>query len=321
LVTGCKLILFTLPHHTIGDTWYIVDGSLIHCFFCISPEENPDWNWDIGHAVSHDLVTWDFVGIAVKRGKDEDWDSQTLSTGSVIYRDGRYWMAYSGIQKGENPPSRKIHRVGIAVSNNLYTWEKLTNNPVNERDPRHYERLGPIDEAYSQWRDPFLYEHGGNVYQLVCARNKHTDHSKRGAIGIAISTDMKNWQVLPPIDVEPIATELEVPQVYEIQNEHFLVFCTSPGRLQPSFINNFPNHQFRKADYSMVSESPLGPFKIHGTGEIISSDNAQQPYASRLVEWQKELFLIGTVRQGSITGVSDPIPVVADKFGIHQLSG
>ena len=320
LITGCNLTLFTLPNYTIGDTWYVVDRGLIHCFFCTSSEEKPDWNWDIGHAISRDLVTWDFVGIAVKRGEDKEWDSQTLSTGSVMYRNGRYWMAYSGIRKGENPPSRKIHRVGIAVSNNLYEWEKLTNNPVNERDPSLYERLGRVNKAYSQWRDPFLYEHGESVYQLVCARNKHTDYSKRGAIGVATSSDMKNWRILPPIDVEPIATELEVPQVYTIQNRHFLAFCTSPDRLKPSFTNNFPDNQFRKADYSMVGESPLGPFAIHGTGEIISPNNIQQPYASRIVKWQKALFLIGTVRRGSITSISDPIPVVSDKFGIHELT-
>ena len=311
--------MFRLPGHTIGDSWYIVHEGVAHCFFCTSPEPDADWHWDIGHAVSDDLLNWDYVGRALARGPDGEWDSQTLSTGSVIHRDGRFWTAYSALRSGENPPSRKVHRVGIAVSDDLYDWAKLERNPVNERDPRHYERLGPVQRAFGQWRDPFLYDDGDLVYQYVCARSKSADRERRGAFGMATSRDMVTWQVGPALEVGPIANELEVPQLYHIGQLYYLVFCTTPSRLVPSFKRRFPGHSFRKVDYSMVGDSPMGPFRMHGTGEVLAEDAPVAPYASRLVRWDGRWVMMGTVREGGSSSLCDPIPVVADDTGIHAV--
>ena len=116
--------MFTLPGYTIGDAWFVVNDGLAHCFFCTSPPPNSDWHWDIGHAVSRDLVHWEYVGLALERGAGESWDSQTLSTGSILAWNGRFWMAYSALRRNENPPTRKVHRVGLAVSDDLYAWTK-----------------------------------------------------------------------------------------------------------------------------------------------------------------------------------------------------
>ena len=311
--------LFRLPDYTIGDTWYIVHEGMAHCFFCTSPEPDASWHWDIGHAVSGDLLNWEYVGLALERGLDGEWDSQTLSTGSVIHRDGRFWMAYSAIRKGENPPTRKVHRVGIAVSDDLYHWTKHERNPVNEREPRYYERLGPAHKAYGQWRDPFLYAEGDRVYQYVCARSKSADRDRRGAFGIAMSRDMVTWQVGPALQVAPIATELEVPQVYYIDGRYYLVFCTTISRLVPPFKRRFPDHPFRNGDYSLVGDSPLGPFRMHGTGEILAEDAPVTPYASRLVRWEGQWVMMGTVRQNGLTSICDPIPVIPAETGIHAV--
>ena len=70
---------------------------------------------------------------------------------------------------------------------NLYSWTKYEHNPVNERDPRLYERLGPVHKAYGQWRDPILFHAGDRVYQYVCARSKSPDRNRRGTVGLATS--------------------------------------------------------------------------------------------------------------------------------------
>ena len=308
--------MFTLPGYTIGDAWFIVNAGLAHCFFCTSPPPDADWHWDIGHAVSRDLVHWEYVGLALTRGAGESWDSQTLSTGSVLRWNRCFWMAYSALRRHENPPTRKVHRVGLAVSDDLYTWTKYARNPVNERDPRLYERIGPIHKAYSQWRDPFLFQAGDRVYQYVCARSKPPDRNRRGTVGLASSRDMRTWQVEPPLHVDPIATELEVPQLYRIGGRYYLLFCTSTDRLLPVFKRRFPGHRFRNANFSMVGDSPLGPFRLHGTGEVLPADAPVQPYASRLVRWQGQWVLLGTARIGGTRYICDPIPVVATATGI-----
>lgn len=308
--------MFTLPGYTIGDAWFIVNAGIAHGFFCTSPPPDADWHWDIGHAVSRDLVHWEYVGLALTRGAGESWDSQTLSTGSVLRWNGRFWMAYSALRRNENPPTRKVHRVGLAVSDDLYTWTKYARNPVNERDPRLYERLGPVHKAYSQWRDPFLFQAGDRVYQFVCARSKSPDRNRRGTVGLASSRDMQTWQVELPLHVDPIATELEVPQVYRLGGRYYLLFCTSTDRLLPAFKRRFPGHRWHHANYSMVGDAPLGPFRLHGTGEVLPADAPVLPYASRLLWWQGQWVLLGTANIGGTRFICDPIPVVATDTGI-----
>ena len=310
--------MFSLPGSTIGDSWFVVSDGVAHGFFCTSSDPDiPSYNWDIGHVVSRDLVHWQYVGLAVERGAGESWDSQTLSTGSILAWKGRYWMAYSALRRDENPPTRKVHRVGLAVSDDLYRWTKYERNPVNERAPRHYERLGPAHKAYGQWRDPFLFHAGGRVHQLVCARSKHPDRSRRGTVGLATSRDMRTWQVGPPLRVDPIATEIEVPQVYLIDGRHYLLCCTSADRIAPWFKRRFPGHPFRNADFSMVGESPLGPFRIHGAGEVLPPDAPVRPYASRLIQWHGQWVMLGTANVGGTRFICDPIPVVATEIGVR----
>ena len=119
--------------------------------------------------------------------------------------------------------------------------------------------------------------------------------------------------------MEPISTEIEVPQVYRIGGRYYLVCCSPATWLLPSFKRRFPGHRFRDADYAMVGASPTGPFTLHGTGEILPARESGRPYASRLVRWQRGWYLLGTVREGRIPYVCDPIPVIADATGIHAV--
>ena len=116
--------------------------------------------------------------------------------------------------------------------------------------------------------------------------------------------------------------EMEVPQVYRIGGRCYLVFCTIagdsrvPDMLSPAFTRRFPGHRFRRGDYSMVGPSPLGPFRIHGTGEIFPQRRAAL-YASQLVNFRGAWFLLGTERTEGGARISDPYPVTADETGVH----
>ena len=309
--------MFSLPGHTIGDAWFVVHQGTAHCFFCTSQKPDPSWHWDIGHAVSEDLYQWRYLGIALQRGGGEAWDSQTLSTGSVAIYDGRFWMAYSGLRRGENRPTRKVHRVGLAVSDDLIRWQKHGSKPVSERTPHLYERLGPASGAFGQWRDPYLLVDGDCIYHLVSARTRVADRSRRGGVGLAASTGMRHWRVKPPLVVPPIAWEIEVPQVYAIDGRYYLLCCAPAASLALWFTNQFPEHQFRDSDYAMVGEGLTGPFVLHGTGEIVPVGVKNRPYASRLVHWQGAWYLLGTIRSGHEQYLSDPIPVLADDRGLR----
>ena len=111
--------------------------------------------------------------------------------------------------------------------------------------------------------------------------------------------------------------EMEVPQLYHIDGRYYLVFCTHSYLLAPSFKARFPGHSFRSTDYSMVADSPTGPFTIHGTGEIMSEPPAEWFYASQLVNWRGDWYLLGTEGRNEESAISDPFHVTADETGIH----
>ena len=305
--------LFALPDHQLGDAWYFAATDLVHAYFLTRPLDT-EAGWDIGHAISSNLIDWEYVGLALRRGPDGAWDSKSLATGGVIWRDGLYWMAYTGHKKDE---ALFVQRVGMAFSRDLQHWEKLPENPTSVAAARYYEIVSSDQRTLTHWRDPFLLDTGAEVIQYVCARRTEGDESKRGSVGLARSTDMRNWEVLAPPEHDRMSEEMEVPQVYEIAGRWYLVFCTHAHWLDPTFVGRFPGHPFRSTDYSMVGDSPLGPFRLHGTGEIMPQAPPCHFYASQLVCLGEKWFLLGTVRDDEGTRISDPLPIEADETGLH----
>ena len=147
--------MFSLEGRWIGDAWYYEADDAVHMYFLTRPGES-EAGLDIGHAVSRDLVDWEYLGLALTRGAPGSWDDRNLATGSVIRRRGRYWMAFTGHKEGE---SLFVQRVGMAVSDDLVRWEKLPGNPTSEADPAHYEQVSTGQRTLTHWRDPFLLGH------------------------------------------------------------------------------------------------------------------------------------------------------------------
>lgn len=313
--------MLQLPGQYIGDSWYFVHKGIAHCFFLTAPETIPlaeRWNhWDIGHAVSTDLLHWKYLGLVLKKGKPGTWDSQKLATGSVIAWADQFWMAYTGI---ENSDGYWIPRTGMAVSSDLYTWTKLDTNPTTEPDGHFYDAGNPEAKVSRSWRDPFLLRSGDRIYQYICARP--TDSSAAGIVGLASSSNLRDWSLEPPAAVQAFARDLEVPQIYPIGSLFYLVFCTTTDRIISSVKSQAPEHDFRSSDYVMVSESPFGPFKRYGTGDIHPAEQEIIPYASQLVHWQGQWVLLGTVvrsvrPQGGHDYITDPILLRITEAGIY----
>ena len=171
--------MFRLEGHDIGDAWYYGADDTVHMYFLTKPEGSAV-GWDIGHAATRDLVGWEFLGLALTRGAPGSWDDKSLATGSVVLRDDRYWMAFTG-HKFDEPLF--VQRVGMAVSDDLVRWEKLPENPTSEADPAYYELVSTGERTLTHWRDPFLLDTGEEVVQYVCARRTDGDISSRGTVG------------------------------------------------------------------------------------------------------------------------------------------
>ena len=124
--------MFRLNGHSIGDAWYYEAGDAVHMYFLTKPEAGAV-GWDIGHATTRDLVNWEFLGLALTRGAPGSWDDKSLATGSVVLRDGRYWMAFTG-HKMDEPLF--VQRVGMAVSDGPRAVGEAAREPDQRGGPR-----------------------------------------------------------------------------------------------------------------------------------------------------------------------------------------
>ena len=227
--------MYSYEDHMMHDAWYFVDEptDTVHMFHLAEPlEGGPSF---VGHAISRDLVTWERLPTALRPGPPGSWDDLRICTGSVIERDGRYWMAYSATSLNDSTLEEqyRVQRAGMAVSDDLITWTKLPENPVTEAVAPHYELMGTGQRKMHHWRDPYLFDDGDAVFQLVCARRDEGPTDERGTVAIARSQDMRSWETLPPLEHDRISDEMEVPQLYNIGGLWYLVFCTLGTVLDP----------------------------------------------------------------------------------------
>ncbi|MEK6794718.1 MAG: hypothetical protein AABZ39_08080 [Spirochaetota bacterium] len=304
--------MLSIPGQWIGDPWFFIDGARAHCFFLTASSDNPPaarhMNWDIGHAVSGDLRSWTYEGIVLRAGPG-DWDGHHLATGSIIRYKDRFWMAYTGHPRNEEST---IQRVGLAVSDDLHVWEKHAGNPVTEVDERYYERTTSGQRPFMHWRDPAMFTADGAVYHVVCARKHDGDTASRGSVGVARTSDMISWEVLPPLEIEPFAEELECPSIIMLSGRWYLIFSTHRHLIAPAWRSKISERDLRSGTYAMVSDSPFGPYRFCGMIERSPSP----VYAGQIVAWKGGIYLMGTCSDKKDT-VSDPIPVEADENGIH----
>ena len=281
--------MLAVPHHHLGDSWYCVDDGRIHCFFLICPESMPRHTaWDIAHASSSDLRTWVDHGIVLRRGEPGAWDGVCLATGTVLRRGGHFWMAYTGNWLGPQPA------VGLAASSDLHNWKKCVGNPITAIDERHYTAASRGRRPIPRWRDPFLFEVEGVVYQLVCATAASAE-GPAGTVGVACSRDMITWEIMPPLEVEAFAEELECPQVIAGAGRHYLVFST-PAGLVPSGDGRTAQDNM----YSMVGDSPFGPFRVADPEPLLPAGMTDRPYAGRVVAVDGRHYLLGTIWGGTV---------------------
>ena len=299
----------------VWDSWYAFDGEMHHAFYLKASRALGDVNRRhrhpfIGHAVSKDLTNWTVVQDAVAIGDAPAWDSWTTWTGSVIRgHDGKWWMFYTGTSRADSGDEQ---RVGAATSDDLMTWTKVGTNPLTEADPRWYEMLDYAKWHDQAWRDPWVFEQDGTWHMLVTARGITGDKYGRGVAGHAISKDLKNWEVLPPLtQTESGFGQMEVIQVSEIDGVPTMLWCSGPNELTPEMREKFPYGGM----FSTTGDSLLGPFDPN---QAVWFPH-ETLYAARAVQHQGQWYLIGFIHgpDHDFGGyLCDPIPIKNNGLGV-----
>lgn len=314
--------MLTFSDRWAWDFWLAQDEDQFHLFFLNAPHSLGDPSRRhraarIGHAVSNDLHDWDVRGQAFDAGARGSFDETATWTGCVIKGDDDLWrMFYTGSRfLHPEPHYANIETVGVAVSSDLVTWQKLP-GPITRADPRWYETYAPgtgwKEEA---WRDPWVFRDptGPGWHMLVTARSNEGALDDRGVIGHAYSHDLQTWEVLPPLS-DPGAGfgHLEVPQVVQIDGQWMLVFSCPPSHLS---VDN-PARRDNPGTWTVPVAAPHEHMDVRAARPLTSAHH----YSGRLVadrddRWSLMCF-IGAEPGKDFRGViSDPVSVSIDADG------
>lgn len=117
------------------------------------PESHPIC-W--GHAVSDDLVVWEYLPVAI--APDRDYDADGCWSGSAIVVDDRLWLIYTGNTESNG---KRRQTQNLACSDDGIHFCKYGHNPVIS------ENELPSGASIEDFRDPFVWEHEGKYYLLI----------------------------------------------------------------------------------------------------------------------------------------------------------
>ena len=280
----------------LWDSWLIKDNNRFHIFYLQSipskdPEERHNSYVTIGHAVSEDLIHWKELATSLEPGENDSWDNLALWTGSVIKKDEKYFMFYTGRNKSKD--RKWIQKIGLAVSNDLIKWEKVKNNPILEAGKYYYidnqkNKLNKI----GAWRDPFIFQDPKSKKYYMTISARYDDHRREynGCVALAESNNLFGWKILPPIFYPGVYDEIETTQVIFHKEFYYLFFSTHANNYAPNFAKAKGSYGGLHCYYS---DKLFGNYKpVNDNGIVLGNDD--EMYDIRLLHDSKnEFFAIG----------------------------
>ena len=175
------------------------------------------------HLVTRDFVHYQDWGEALARGPAGSQDLWVF-TGSVIERDGTFYIYYTGHNSNYQGTGKPVQGVMRATSPDLRTWTK---------DPE-FLFFAPTDLGYEadDWRDPYVFwnEEAGEYWMLLAARTNIGPSRHRGLTALAASADLERWVVRQPFWAPDLYYTHECPDLFRIGEWWYLVYSTFSER-------------------------------------------------------------------------------------------
>ena len=299
----------------VWDFWLaprLAADEPFHCYFLQAPRSLPDPEMRhdrarIGHATSPNLSDWEYHGTILPLGEPGAWDDWTQWTGSVIRHRGTNYLFYTGRSKAEPV---NVQRIGLATSDDLYTWRKSPENPLLEASSPWYEAPASDRSVRSDCRDPWIIRHDDQWLMYYTASAAGAPRERRGVVGIATSPDLIHWSPGPPVAEPGRFGEIEVPQVFPLGDGWAMLFCTAQHA-------RIDGHQATwNGTHYLLSDSPYGPFTLAPEPLLLADDRGSY-YAARAIldPWCGNLIMAFHRHDSSghfIGDLIDPLPLILD---------
>ena len=272
----------------LWDTWLFPWKGEFHLFFLQARAPHPCYEYfEIGHAVSKDLVHWEEMpAIDVSPGPQGNWDQMPTLTGMVVRHDDAFWMFY-GARLGD------VARIGVMLSQDLIKWKPFEGNPVLvSREPYYQEKRDEYGNGVG-WRDPCItWRDDWQAYEaLICADKPKWNEQNTGAcIGRCHSKDLIHWELLPPaMDLGSHFLAGEVPDYFELNGRHYLLFSSQSGfgrRLDTA------SRTRTTGTYYAIAEQRDGEYKLPADYLLIGASlDRKDNYVARSIDSQGRRLL------------------------------
>ena len=296
----------------VWDSWVADDGDRYHLFFLKAPRSLKDparrhTSARIGHATSPDLRDWEIQTDALAP-QPGGWDDLALWTGSVARGDDGIWRLYYSAVSTARGLGVGDQRIGVAESDDLFSWRRVGDAPLIAPDPRWYRTLADHPDASDAWRDPFVFADlgGDGWHMLITARATGAPRLRDGVLAHARGADLRTWELGPPVSLPGGFGELEVSQVRIVDGQPLLVFTCQPNKQSPE-----QRSDGAFSTWYVLGDSVTGPWDL-ATAKPFRSDPKLS--AAPLVRGRADGWVLLGFRNLEPEGdesleIVDPIPV------------
>ncbi|MGN0465325.1 MAG: glycoside hydrolase family 32 protein [Lachnospiraceae bacterium] len=204
-----------------GFSYY---NGIYHMFYQYHPYDSHWGPMHWGHAVSKDLLNWEYLPAAL--APDEFYDKDGCFSGSAIeLPDGRQLLMYTGTckERQKNGNFLEVQTQCLAVGDGI-DYEKYEKNPVLD------ERDIPEGSSRFDFRDPKMWRKEDGTYACVIG-NRPADGS--GQILLYTSEDGFDWKYKKVLvsNNNRFGKMWECPDFFELDGKWVLL--TSPQDMLP----------------------------------------------------------------------------------------
>lgn len=204
-----------------GFSWY---QGRYHMFYQYYPYKSKWGPMHWGHAVSSDLLHWEYLPAAL--APDELYDMDGCFSGSAVeLPDGRHLLMYTGVsgEHSKHDPGQVVQVQCIAVGNGI-DYEKYEHNPVLDGEDL------PKGCSKADFRDPKIGKKEDGTYFCVIG-NRPADGS--GQILYYTSEDGFSWRFKSILvsNSDRFGKMWECPDLFELDGQWVLL--TSPQDMLP----------------------------------------------------------------------------------------
>ena len=196
-----------------GFSWY--DGKY-HLFYQYHPYDSHWGPMHWGHAVSRDLLRWQYLPAAL--APDRPYDRDGCFSGSALaLPDGRHVLMYTGVAKEMTPNGelREVQTQNLAFGDG-YDYKKYEHNPVITD-----ALLYPGESRYA-FRDPKLWQAEDGTYRAVIANDMA---GQGGQMLLFKSADLLEWERETTLEENHnrIGIMWECPDFFELDGKWVLL--------------------------------------------------------------------------------------------------